>query len=105
MRIIGISPLHDSSVAVINDGELEYFFKEERLSRSKRDGPPVLAIQKLIETVKDPVDHICIAAPTGDDPCVKYIVTQLKKIFKVMNELCRLFIQIIFQGLQTIITL
>ena len=82
MRIIGISPLHDSSVAVINDGELEYFFKEERLSRSKRDGPPVLAIQKLIETVKDPVDHICIAAPTGDDPCVKYIVTQLKKIFK-----------------------
>ena len=81
MRIIGISPLHDSSVAVINDGELEYYFKEERLSRSKRDGPPVLAIQKLIETVKDPVDHVCIAAPTGNDPCVKYIVTQLKKIF------------------------
>lgn len=82
MRVIGISPLHDSSVAVVNNGQLEYYFKEERLSRSKRDGPPVLAIQKLIETIKDPVDHICIAAPTGNDPCVKYIVTQLKKIFK-----------------------
>jgi carbamoyltransferase len=81
MRIVGISPLHDSSVAVINNGELEYFFKEERLSRSKRDGPPVLAIQKLIETIKGPVDHVCIAAPTGNDPCVRYIVTQLKKIF------------------------
>ncbi len=43
MRVVGISPLHDSSVAVINNGELEYFFKEERLSRVKRDGPPVLA--------------------------------------------------------------
>jgi carbamoyltransferase len=82
MRVVGISPLHDSSVAVINDGELEYFFKEERLSRSKRDGPPILAIQKLVETVKGPVDHVCIAAPTGNDPCVRYIVTQLKKIFK-----------------------
>jgi carbamoyltransferase len=81
MRIVGISPLHDSSVAVINNGELEYFFKEERLSRSKRDGPPVLAIQKLIETIQGPVDHVCIAAPTGNDPCVRYIVTQLKKIF------------------------
>lgn len=81
MRIIGISPLHDSSVAVINDGELEYFFKEERLSRSKRDGPPVLAIQKLIDTIKGPVDHACVAAPTGNDPCVRYIVTQIKKIF------------------------
>jgi carbamoyltransferase len=80
MRIVGISPLHDSSIAVINNGELEYFFKEERLSRVKRDGPPVLALEKLFKTVKEPVDHVCIAAPTGDDPCVKYIVTQTKKV-------------------------
>lgn len=81
MRVVGISPLHDSSVAVINDGELEYFFKEERLSRVKRDGPPVLALQKLFELVKEPVDHVAISAPSGDDPCVKYICTQVKKIF------------------------
>jgi carbamoyltransferase len=82
MRVVGISPLHDSSVAVINNGKLEHYFKEERLSRVKRDGPPVLALQKLFEVVKGPVDHVCIASPTGDDPCVKYIVTQTKKIFK-----------------------
>ncbi len=81
MRVVGISPLHDSSVAVINNGELEYFFKEERLSRVKRDGPPVLALQKLFELVKEPIDHVTISAPSGDDPCVKYICTQVKKIF------------------------
>jgi len=81
MRIVGISPLHDSSVAVINNGELELFLKEERLSRVKRDGPPVLAIQKAYELIKGPVDHVCIAAPTADDISVKYITTQTKKLF------------------------
>lgn len=90
MRVVGISPLHDSSVAVINNGELEYFFKEERLSRIKRDGPPVMALQKLFETIKDPIDHACIASPTGDDPCVKYIVTQAKKILNCpVTDFCQ----------------
>lgn len=37
MRILGICPSHDSSVCVINDGEIEFFAKEERLSGVKRD--------------------------------------------------------------------
>jgi hypothetical protein len=32
MRVLGVSPLHDSTVAVINDGKLELFFKEEQIS-------------------------------------------------------------------------
>lgn len=47
MRILGISPMHDSSVAAINNGKLERFYKEERLSKVKRDGPPLLALQKI----------------------------------------------------------
>ena len=43
-RILGFSLAHDSSVCVINDGELEYFGKEERYTRSKRDKQPFLAI-------------------------------------------------------------
>jgi carbamoyltransferase len=91
MRIVGISPNHDSSIAVINNGELEYFFKEERLSRSKRDGPPILALQRLFEVLKEkPVDHACIAAPTGDDLPVKYITTQVKKILNCpMTDYCQ----------------
>ena len=49
MRILGISPLHDSSVAIVNDGVLEYFCKEERLSRVKRDSYPVLAIEEALK--------------------------------------------------------
>jgi len=83
MRILGISPLHDSSVAVINNGKLERFYKEERLSRIKRDGPPILALQKIFEEYKDiTIDHACISAPSAGDPSVAYIVTQLKKILK-----------------------
>lgn len=37
MRILGICPSHDSSVCVINDGKIEFFVKEERLSGVKRD--------------------------------------------------------------------
>jgi carbamoyltransferase len=37
MRILGICPSHDSSVCVINDGKIEFFAKEERLSGVKRD--------------------------------------------------------------------
>ncbi|HAT64172.1 MAG TPA: hypothetical protein DCS66_06160 [Flavobacteriaceae bacterium] len=40
MRILGISPGHDSSICVINDGEIEFFAKEERFSRIKRDQYP-----------------------------------------------------------------
>lgn len=37
MRILGICPSHDSSVCVVNDGKIEFFAKEERLSGVKRD--------------------------------------------------------------------
>ena len=37
MRILGISPYHDASVCVIKDGKIEYFSKQERLTKIKRD--------------------------------------------------------------------
>ena len=49
MRILGISPMHDSSVALINDGTLEYFCKEERFTRKKRDRNPLLSIDKAFK--------------------------------------------------------
>lgn len=36
MRILGVSPAHDASVCVLNDGQLEFFCKEERVIRKKR---------------------------------------------------------------------
>ena len=35
MRILSVNPLHDSTSVLINDGEIEYYFKEERLTKKK----------------------------------------------------------------------
>ena len=43
-KIIGVSSAHDSSLCVYNKGKIEYFIKEERLSRIKRDKMPILAL-------------------------------------------------------------
>ena len=45
-RVLGFSLAHDASVCVLNDGELEYWAKEERYTRKKRDKQPFLAIDK-----------------------------------------------------------
>ena len=37
MRILGISPGHDSSICVINDGEIEFFAKEERFENISKN--------------------------------------------------------------------
>ncbi len=52
MRVLGVSPAHDSSVAIINDGVLEYFCKEERLSRIKRDRMPFQSIAEAVKNTK-----------------------------------------------------
>ena len=40
-NVLGIHPGHNSSAALVSDGELVYYLEEERLSRSKRDGSPL----------------------------------------------------------------
>ena len=37
MRILGISPQHDASVCMVDDGKIIYFSKQERQTRIKRD--------------------------------------------------------------------
>lgn len=82
MRILGISPLHDSSVAVVNDGQIELFLKEERYTRIKRDGPPLTALNMIYDRYRGMIDHAVIASPTGFDPAVPFITTEISKILK-----------------------
>ena len=44
MRVVAFSIGHDSSVCSIKDGAVEFFCKEERLSRKKRDSSPLLSL-------------------------------------------------------------
>ena len=40
MRILSVNPSHDASAMILNDGEIECYFKEERLSKRKKDKMP-----------------------------------------------------------------
>ena len=60
MRIMSIQSFHDSSVTILNDGKLEYFFKEERYTRKKRQSVPYKAILKALEVTKGEIDHVII---------------------------------------------
>jgi carbamoyltransferase len=60
MRILAIQSFHDSSVAIINDGKIEAFYKEERYTGIKRDFNPYISILKAFTNVKGKIDHICV---------------------------------------------
>ena len=61
MRVLAISPSHDASVAVYKNGQIEFFAKEERLSRYKRDGLPFKSLEKVYEIFKTDIDYATYA--------------------------------------------
>lgn len=81
MRVLGISPFHDSSIAIVNDGEIEYFCKEERLTRKKRDRLPELAFEQAFKNRKGEIDIIVLSSPFFDDPWNHYFLKYIKKRF------------------------
>jgi carbamoyltransferase len=82
MRIVGVSPAHDSSVATYCDGNIELFFKEERLSRSKRDKQPFHSLRETSKYVSGPVDGVVISCPTPGE----YSNTVLEASSKILKS-------------------
>ena len=76
-NILGIHPGHNSSAALISNGELVYYLEEERLSRDKRDGNPFRSIidicskykidELVIGGTNDPYENIQLPW-TGENP-------------------------------------
>ena len=60
MKIAGISRGHNASVCLINDGKVEFYIEEERLTRSKYDGAPFKGLLLLKEYVEK-VDYIAVS--------------------------------------------
>jgi carbamoyltransferase len=81
MRVLGISPLHDSTVAVINNGKLELFFKEERYTRNKRESHPIKSLLKVLENVTGPIDHACVASPMVPNSEAALLNTTIARMF------------------------
>lgn len=88
MRVVGISTAHDSSVAVYTDGEIEFFYKEERITGSKRDKRPFAAMFEAAKFLDGKeIDAIAVSAPHDNliDNYTQSIVHAAKKMFKTEN--------------------
>ena len=80
MKILSISPFHDSSIVVLNKGNIEYFSKEERVTRIKRASHPFKSLDYVVKNIKD-IDLILICSPTPNDTSHTFLENYLKKYF------------------------
>jgi carbamoyltransferase len=88
-NVLGIHPGHNSSAALVSDGELVYYLEEERLSRSKRDGSPFRSMIDICSKYK--IDELVIGGTndsqeyntlpwTGESPYVALIRKYYPKV-------------------------
>lgn len=77
MKILGISGYHDSSVALIENGKVICYLKEERLTGLKRDGYPLKSCNFVLENYQ--VDLVAITSPY---PGEKVLTEHLRKYNK-----------------------
>jgi carbamoyltransferase len=57
--IVSVARGHNGSTTLLVDGKVVFYLEEERLSRFKYDGSPLLGIQKVFDYV-DHIDHLVI---------------------------------------------
>ena len=81
MRILGIAPNHDSSVCVYKDGELEFFAKEERFTRVKRDNFPFRVLDKVHNLFKGKINHVTYTWTPDEDSHFKIFNAYVDKMF------------------------
>lgn len=87
MRILAFNAAHDSAVCSINDGNLEFFCKEERLSRVKRDKHPFKALELYHSMNFGSIDHVLYLTPSNHEPQIEYTYRQfIKKKFGIEME-------------------
>ena len=60
MKIAGLARGHNASVCLINDGEIEFYIEEERLTRLKYDGAPFKGLL-LLKEYTEKVDYIAVS--------------------------------------------
>ena len=63
-NILGITPGHNGSVALVSDGELAFYLEEDRLSKIKYEGNPLKTMFYILERYK--VDELVISGVSND---------------------------------------
>ena len=57
--IVSVARGHNASTTLMVDGEIVFYLEEERLSRRKYDGSPLMGMLKVLDYV-DLVDHLVV---------------------------------------------
>lgn len=79
MRVLGVNTAHDSSVCIYEDGKIVSYYKEERLSKIKKDSNPVLATDRVIDGIES-VDIVAYCDPSTSNAIHDYLKILKKKI-------------------------
>ena len=85
-NILGITPGHNGSVALVSDGELILYLEEERLSRIKYDGNPIKGILYLL--LKYNIDELVITGQKKNNFNInfyKHLLLKFNSSIKVTN--------------------
>lgn len=69
--IIGLALGHNASTCLLKDGQIVFSIEEERLTRSKADGAPLIGLLKVLEYT-DKVDYVAITYPCDDTNLLEY---------------------------------
>jgi carbamoyltransferase len=81
MKSLGISPFHDSSVCLYEDGKITSFYKEERLTRVKRAKHPYKSLDAALKGV-DNVDVLVFCPPIQNETTLNEFVSYAKTLTK-----------------------
>ena len=93
--IVAIARGHNSSTTLLVDGEVKFYVEEERLSKFKYDGAPVLGLMEVFKHV-DHIDHLVVCHThrngpimdwTGEDFYVGIVRKLARKKFKFQVHL------------------
>lgn len=69
--IVSIARGHNGSTTLLIDGEVVFYLEEERLSRAKYDGDPLLGLQKVFDYV-DYIDELLICHTHRSGPIFEW---------------------------------
>lgn len=87
MRILAFNVAHDSSVCILNNGGIEFFCKEERISRVKRDKHPFKSLELAKKNLRHPLDFAVYSVPDNNEPNVAGLYSRyIEKTFDVKLE-------------------
>ena len=86
MRVLAFNVTHDSSVCSIKDGKIEFFCKEERLTRLKRDKSPFKSLELYKRKNLGKIDHILYCTPSNYNGSYNIFKEYIKKLFHLNME-------------------